>query len=82
MVSFIGGENHRPNVSHRQTSSHMLYRVHLAVRGIQIPNLVVIGTDCIGSGYLTTILQVLHCMIVVNLRLPIDIYVVLNKSFQ
>ena len=49
-VSFIGGENHRPNVSHRQTSSHMLYRVHLAVRGIQIPNLVVIGTDCIVSG--------------------------------
>ena len=27
----------------------MLYRVHLAMNGVELPTLVVIGTDCIGS---------------------------------
>ena len=37
-------ENHRPVASHI-----MLYRVHLSMRGFELPTLVVIGTNCIGS---------------------------------
>jgi len=46
----VSGENHRPVASHCQTLSHiMLYRVHLALTGLKLTTLVVIGTDCTGS---------------------------------
>ena len=54
-VSFIGGwkwntmKNHRPVASQWQTLSHKVYRVHSAMREIGTHNLVMIGTDCIGS---------------------------------
>ena len=38
-------ENNRPVASHRQTLSHMLYRVHLAWVGFELTTSVVIGMD-------------------------------------
>jgi len=42
-------ENHWLAASNWPAFSHMLYWIHLAMSGIQITTLVVIGTDCTGS---------------------------------
>jgi hypothetical protein len=42
-------EKHRPAASHWQTYHKVLYQVHLALAGIELTTLVVIGTDYIGS---------------------------------
>ena len=44
----LPGENHRPAGSHQQTLS-LLYRVHLAWVGFELPTLVIIGRECITS---------------------------------
>jgi hypothetical protein len=51
LVKEIGvpGENHKPTTSHWQTVSHNVVSSTHLLCGIQIYNLVVIGTDCIGS---------------------------------
>ena len=45
----VPGEKHRPAESHWQTYHKVLYQVHLALAGIELTTLVVIGTDYIGS---------------------------------
>jgi hypothetical protein len=45
----VPGEKHRPAASHWQTYHKVLYQVHLALAGIELTTLVVIGTDYIGS---------------------------------
>jgi hypothetical protein len=45
----VSWENHRTAVSHWQTLSCMLYRVHSAWMGFELVTLVVKCTDCIGS---------------------------------
>ena len=54
-VSLIGGGNRstrrktRPAASHGQTYHKVLYQVHIALAGIELTTLVVIGTEYIGS---------------------------------
>ena len=54
-VSLIGGGNRstrrktRPAASHGQTYHKVLYQVHIALAGIELTTLVVVGTDYIGS---------------------------------
>ena len=54
-VSFISGGNQnnweKPTTCHKSLKFYhiMLYQVHLASEGFELPMLVVIGTDCISS---------------------------------
>jgi hypothetical protein len=45
----VHGEKHRPATSHWQTYHKVLYWIHLALAGIELTTLVVVGTDYIGS---------------------------------
>ena len=45
----VPGENHRHVASHRQTLSHNVVSSTPRLSGVRTHNLVVIGTDCIGS---------------------------------
>ena len=45
----VPGENHRPSASHWQTLSHNVVSITPRLSRVRTHNIVVIGTDCIGS---------------------------------